>query len=82
MSREQLNDLLDELRTEVRRLDSDQQSRNHLNDLIANIEDEIDQPPTSIADNIQGHIQHFETEHPNITAVLNKIMVTLGNMGI
>ena len=32
--------------------------------------------------NLRTAVEHFETEHPRATAILNDIMVTLSNMGI
>ena len=31
---------------------------------------------------VREAIEHFETDHPRATAILNDIMVTLSNMGI
>ncbi len=63
------------------------ESHERLNALIADIERLLaDQGDGSrhphLLGNLKETIRHFEVEHPTATAVLNDLMVTLGNMGI
>ena len=33
-------------------------------------------------DSLRDHIEQFEVEHPRLTGALNRIMVSLSNIGI
>jgi len=36
----------------------------------------------NLVGSLRSAVQHFETEHPRATAIMNDIMVVLSNMGI
>ena len=88
MSDEKLRKSLDELRSELERLEAEEaQVRERLNALIADVETQIDSPGDaeqgqSLVQDLRRSISEFEVSHPRATAILNQIMVTLGNMGI
>lgn len=88
MSDEKLRRSLDELRSELKRLETEeQQVRERLNTLIAGVESQLDEPrddsrQNSLLEELRQSISEFEVSHPRATAILNDIMVTLGNMGI
>lgn len=88
MSDEKLRRSLDELRSELERLEAEEaQVRERLNTLIANVETQLDSPgdaeqSQSLVQDLRRSISEFEVSHPRATAILNQIMVTLGNMGI
>ena len=88
MSREELQNALDSLQSEIDRLDStDHAVKERLTHLIADVEHELDQPETRTDDTVAQEtianlIEQFEMEHPRITETLNRIMVALGSMGI
>ena len=88
MSDEKLRKSLDELRSELERLEAEEaQVRERLNALIAGVETRLDSPGgtdqnQSLAQDLRRTISEFEVSHPRATAILNEIMVTLGNMGI
>lgn len=87
MSREELDQSLDALRAEVAKLDESDSSKARLNSIITNVErhadDAIDDAEDeSVVEQVQSHIEQFETEHPGVTGILNRIMVTLSNIGI
>jgi chemotaxis regulatin CheY-phosphate phosphatase CheZ len=87
MSKENLRNDLERLRSEVNQLSSSQpETRQRLDTLITDLENridtEIDNDDGNLMEDIRDYISKFETEHPRATAILNDIMVTLSNMGI
>ena len=83
-----LQDELAKLRKEVNEaIDDNDAAREKLNLLISEIEKKLDEPTDEAQHNyllkkIKDAIGQFESEHPRATAILNDIMITLGNMGI
>lgn len=87
MKNHQLQEELQKLRNEINQLAaSDHESRSKLNQLINDLENKLEDPDSKdnegLIDHLKDTIEHFETEHPRATAILNDIMVTLSNMGI
>lgn len=87
MSQEKLEKELERLRAEIDNFASDDAaSREKMNQLITELETLLQSSEEDenhgIVDNVRDAINHFETEHPRATAILNDIMVTLSNMGI
>jgi uncharacterized coiled-coil DUF342 family protein len=87
MTEKQINNALNELRSEIDKLHLDNHdAKNRLNQLLQNIEHSLGN------DQGEGHhdlivemrqaISHFEVEHPRITGIINDIMMTLSNLGI
>ena len=88
MSDEQLRQSLNELRSELERLKSEEtQIRERLDALISGVETGLEKPEDtahlqSLVQDLRQSISQFEVSHPRATGILNQIMVTLGNMGI
>ena len=88
MSDDKLRRSLDELRSELERLNTEEaQIRERLDALISGVETRLEKPGDtahhqSLVQDLRQSISQFEVSHPRTTAVLNEIMVTLGNMGI
>ena len=87
MPEQQLRKNLENLRAEIAQIaDSKAEAKARLNTLINDIEASIDADDESgdntLMQNLKDAVNHFETEHPRATAILNDIMVTLSNMGI
>jgi CII-binding regulator of phage lambda lysogenization HflD len=87
MSREDLEQSLDGLREEIAKLDDTDAAKERLGALLTSLERQLDDTidsdeDDSVAEQVQSQIEHFEVEHPHVTAILNRIMVTLSNMGI
>ncbi len=86
MSEQQLREQLEHLRALVNEIGAERPDRlEHLNRLVSDIEDRLADRGAArpdATDAVRAAIRHFEVEHPRATAVLNDIMVTLGNMGI
>ncbi|MDC7227587.1 MAG: DUF4404 family protein [Spirochaetales bacterium] len=86
MDREKLEKHLKELRTEIEDLEFEApESVERLMALADEIEvstaddNEID---SDLLEGIQSNVDHFEVEHPSITALLNRIATLLSDMGI
>ena len=83
-----LQDELAKLRKEVNEaIDDNDAAREKLNLLISDIEKKLARPTDEahhnyLLEKIKDAIGQFESEHPRATAILNDIMITLGNMGI
>ena len=91
MSDEKLRESLDELRSELEQLEAEElqirERRERLDALISRVEMRLDRPEDtahhqSLVQDVRQSISEFEVSHPRTTAILNQIMVTLGNMGI
>jgi hypothetical protein len=88
MSKDKVREYLADLKHEIAGLKGgDANVRDRLNSLTAEIEQVLNGPADSrrkhaLAESVRAHTEQFEAEHPDITSVLDKIMVTLSNMGI
>ena len=88
MSDEQLRQSLEDLRSELERLEAEEaQIRERLGALVAGVEVQLAKPEDaahhqSLSQDLRQSISQLEVSHPRTTAILNEIMVTLGNMGI
>lgn len=83
----QLNEALQALRSEIQSLDTDENRKHSLNNLADKIEQQLDDssPDTKnhgLIETLEETINEFEVEHPALTSIINRILVTLGNMGI
>ena len=87
MSDEQLRQSLTELRSELERLeDEEAEVRGRLDALIAGVETRLDTPGDiahhhSLVRDLRRSTLQLEVSHPRATAILNRIMATLGNIG-
>ena len=88
MSKDKVRQYLVDLRTEINKLEeNDESTKERLNNLTSEIERLLENPDDTkhnlaLVQNLQMHTKQFEIEHPSVTSVLNQIMVTLSNMGI
>ena len=88
MSKDKVREYLVDLRTEINRLEvNDESTKERLNNLTSEIEHLLENPDDTtrklaLVQNLQMHTKQFEIDHPGVTSVLNQIMVTLSNMGI
>jgi hypothetical protein len=88
MPRKELSSLITKLKNEMELLREDQQgSRDQIESLIDDLEIHLETGktkhwPAEMTTRVREEIERFETEHPQITGILNNIMVTLGNVGI
>ena len=83
-----LDESLNDLRAEIRALDiGDDEARRRLEKLIQDIEQALENPEGTAADETLGEqlktsILAFEASHPRIAAVMNEVMEKLSHMGI
>jgi len=83
-----LRDDIEKLRKEIESLSADEDaSKEKLEQLLQDIEsglesEEQDKNQSELLAGLKESVNHFETEHPRATAIINDIMVTLSNMGI
>jgi hypothetical protein len=86
MTDEKLRDILEQLHSELERTDSvDDKGREILNHLSTDIQKFLDpdeDDDESLLERLQDAIDHFEVEHPTITAALSQMLNTLSNAGI
>ena len=88
MDRKKIDEYLEQLRQEISSMEgTDAEASSRLRALTGQIEAAVKTSPgdsgdSDILDTIQAGIENFETEHPAITDVLNRIATLLGNMGI
>ncbi len=87
MSRESLISDLERLRSEIGQVaNSNPEAYRNLNKLISELEHRISDSPEQdhegLVERVKNEVTRFEAAHPRATAILNDILVTLGNMGI
>lgn len=87
MPEKHLQESLEALREQVQSLDlTDPQAKSRLEALIQDLEQQLETQDTRhgqrASQKLPGLIESFEVEHPQMTRVLNQIMLTLSNMGI
>lgn len=86
MSYHKLRTLLEQLHEELARTESvDEKGREMLRHVSADIQQFLDpdrENPATLLDRIRDAIDHFEVEHPAITAALSQMLNTLSNAGI
>lgn len=83
----QLDEAIQALRDEIRSLNTDEERKHSLNALADKIEQQLDDSPSNtknlgLTETLEETISEFEVEHPALTSIINRILVTLGNMGI
>lgn len=87
MSESDLKNLVNLLRTELDRARTgDPEALSQMGPLLADLEQALAQHEGShvagLRERLEGHVREFEVEHPRLTAILNDVMVSLGNLGI
>lgn len=86
MTNRKIHELLQQLHDELERAESlDEKGREMLRHLSADIQQFLDperENPATLLERLQDAIDHFEVEHPAITAALSQMLNTLSNAGI
>lgn len=86
MTDQKLPEILQQLHDELERTESvDEEGREMLSHLSADIQKFIDpaeEDDETLFGRIQDAIDHFEVEHPAITAALSQMLNALSNAGI
>jgi hypothetical protein len=79
---------LGRLREEIARSDAgDRESLARLEELAGQVQRELDEEnavgdPAGLVDELEEAITGFEARHPNLTAIVNNMLVALGSMGV
>jgi predicted RNase H-like nuclease (RuvC/YqgF family) len=85
---EKLRADLARLREEIARTDPrDRESLAQLEQLAETVHQELEEEksvgnPSGLVEELEASISGFEARHPNLTAIVNNILVTLGSMGV
>ena len=88
MPEKKIRDDIEKLRVEIKNLSADEDNPKEkleilLQDIESGLETEMQNKKQSeLLAGLKESVNHFETEHPRATAIINDIMVTLSNMGI
>jgi len=90
MDDQELRKLLEQIQSEIKQTKSvDENGRERLrqldsdiHDLLARSEGEQKQSQMSIIRRLDDSIDHFEVTHPNLTAMLSRMLDILNNAGI
>ena len=88
MEREDLQESLEGLRSEIRKLgEDDEPIKSRMRGLVADLERQLDEDedydePEHLIESARDYIEQFEVEHPRLTGMLNRVMVALSNLGI
>jgi Domain of unknown function (DUF4404) len=87
MSEQQLRADLQQLKALVDALPSDDSQRQKLAALVEEMERHIDQrgdvqAKISLQQHLEAAVSRFESSHPTAAAIINNVLVTLGNIGV
>ena len=87
MANEERRQLLEEFRNQVAATENlDEKGRTLLLSLDAEIarltEDEAEDTPDTVLEQLQESIEHFEDTHPSLTLTLSQMLTALSNAGI
>ncbi len=88
MEREELQQSIEGLRSEIRKLgEDDEPIKSRMRGLLADLERQLDEnedydEPDHLIENARDYIEQFEVEHPRLTGMLNRVMVALSDLGI
>jgi hypothetical protein len=85
---EELKKLKEELDAKIRQMDGlDDISREKLDKLMSFVEMKLQKPDDrvhleNLVEHLEDNIQHFGVTHPDLTIVMNNMLIILSNLGI
>ena len=90
MANEERRKMLEEFRNQVAQAEPlDEEDRNlllsldkEIQRLVDHSDDESDDTPDTVLEQLQESIEHFEETHPTLTLTLSQMMTVLSNAGI
>lgn len=88
MSNEDINQSIEALHTEISQLDTtDKTVKDRLLSLITELEEQMQNPDSperrkTTAQSLPTLIEQFESDHPQVTDTLSRLLTTLSGMGI
>lgn len=87
MSEQQLRADLQQLKALVDALPPGDSQRQKLSTLVQEMERHLDQygdaqAPLGLQQQLEAAVSRFESSHPTAAAIINNVLVTLGNIGV
>lgn len=86
MAQQDLREQLGQLAEEIDQLTIDEQRKVQLQALIERVEQQLetddDEEPRDLRDQLEEAVSQFEAEHPTLTGVMRRILMTLSSMGV
>lgn len=83
MRESELEVLVAQLRAELAKLQADEsRALAQLEPLLLELERALRAPTPGLRERVTTQIREFEVEHPRLTAILNDVLTSLGNLGI
>ena len=87
MSDERLNDIVDEFRTAVEKLQLSDENRGKITELLGALEKKLEAPDDeehhhTLVEHVKDSYNRFKAEHADATVILNRILHSLGEAGI
>lgn len=87
MSEQQLRQDLQKLKTLIEALPAGDAQRPKLAELVQDMEQHLQQTgvagaTVSMRQQLEVAVSRFESSHPTAAAIINNVLVTLGNMGV
>ncbi len=84
MNEQHLREQLQRLSVELETLTVNDEKRQAVSALIADIELQLNEgvADDSLVDQVEAAISSFEAEHSQVAGILNSILVSLGNIGV
>ena len=79
---EQLKQHLEELKSELNNIGSDDPKLKKLAGEVDSALDQTVEVPQTLVQSMQHAVEEFEVQHPQLTAAVNNIMNSLSNIGI
>lgn len=86
MAQHDLREQLERLAEEIDQLGIDEQRKIELQGLIGRVEKQLDadddEEPRDLREQLEEAVSQFEAEHPTLTGVMRRVLVTLSSMGV
>lgn len=85
MPQQRLREQLEQLAGEIDRLTIDDSRKEQLQALIDRVEQQLqtdEDDAWDLREQVEETVTQFEAEHPTLTGVLRRILVTLSSMGV
>ena len=86
MAQQDLREQLEQLASEIDQLTIDDQRKAQLQALVARVEQQLatddDEEPRDLRDQLEEAVSQFEAEHPTLTGVMRRVLMTLSSMGV
>jgi len=85
LKQQQLKEYLEQLRAAVASVEASEQDKQHLSEVIAAIESRMNDAVVvddGLVIQLERLMAGFERDHPRLAAIINNVILSLGNMGV